>query len=170
MCAWFAMHLENPPPTMPMISPQHSRRTLLKCGACLGAMGVGSPVQASLPAPAGEATAFEARTMLEALRALGAVPQPSTQVLMNLPDLIDNGAVVPISVSSSIAGTREIFIVVESNPFPLAARFTIPAGTEPFVSTRIRLAQSGTVYAAVVTDAGVYATSRSTQVTVGGCG
>jgi len=59
--------------------------------------------------------------------------------------------------------------VVDGNPQPLAVRFTIPEGTEPFVATRIRMAQSGTVYAAVRADTGLYATARAVQVIVGGC-
>jgi sulfur-oxidizing protein SoxY len=115
-------------------------------------------------------TAFAARTFQEAMAALGGVPKPSTQIILELPHVAENGALVPISVSSQLPGTREILIVVDGNPQPLAVCFGIPDGTEPFVATRIRLAQTGTVYAAVRTDQGLHATARTVQVTVGGCG
>jgi sulfur-oxidizing protein SoxY len=148
-------------------APALERRALLKAAAALGAAACGSARAA--PAP-DEAGAFAARTCAEALLALGGAPEPSTQIVLDLPDVADDGAAVPVTVTSRLPGTREILIVVDGNPQPLAARFSIPAGTEPFIATRIRLAQSGTVYAAVRTDHGLYATARATQVTVGGCG
>ena len=113
---------------------------------------------------------FAAKTFAEALDALGGVPSPSTQITLDAPELADNGAVVPISVTSRLPGTREIVILVDGNPQPVAARFTIADGTHAFVSTRIRMAQSGTIYAAVRTDDGLYVAARATQVNVGGCG
>ena len=117
------------------------------------------------------ADAFVAKTLAEALGALGAVPAPSALITLEAPALADNGAVVPITVSSALPGTREIVLLVDGNPQPVAARFTIPAGTEPFVATRIRMAGNGTLYAAVRTDDGrLYAAARAIEVTVGGCG
>jgi sulfur-oxidizing protein SoxY len=61
-------------------------------------------------------------------------------------------------------------LLVDGNPQPVAARFSIPPGTDAFVATRIRMAGNGTVYAAVRTDDGLYAAARAIEVTVGGCG
>jgi sulfur-oxidizing protein SoxY len=145
------------------------RRRRLLVGAFSGAVagGVGQPATAA-PLP-DEALAFAARNFADAIAALGGVPQASTQIMLEMPQVAEDGALVPISVTSLLPGTREILIVVDGNPQPLAVRFTIPEGTEPYIATRIRMAQSGTVYAAVRTDGGLYATAHSTQVTVGGC-
>jgi sulfur-oxidizing protein SoxY len=124
----------------------------------------------ALPVAARAADAFAAKTFAEALGALGGVPVSSTQIVLEAPELADNGAVVPITVTSRLPGTREMIILVDGNPQPVAARFTIPEGTQAFVAARIRMAQSGTIYAAVRTDDGLYMTARATQVTVGGCG
>ena len=113
---------------------------------------------------------FAAKTFAEAIAALGGVPTPSALVTLDAPALADNGAVVPITVTSALPGTREILLLVDGNPQPVAARFTIPAGTEAFVATRIRMAGNGTVYAAVRTQDGLYAAARAIEVTVGGCG
>lgn len=113
---------------------------------------------------------FAAKTFAEAIGALGVVPTPSALIALEAPALADNGAVVPITVTSALPGTREIMLLVDGNPQPVAARFTIPAGTEAFVATRIRMAGNGTVYAAVRTDDGLYAAARAIEVTVGGCG
>lgn len=133
--------------------------------ASLGIAAV--PVRAVAVDPAG---AFAAKDLAEAIGALGGVPAPSSLITLEAPAIADNGAVVPITVSSALPGTREILILVDGNPQPVAVRFTIPAGTEPFVATRIKMAGNGTVYAAVRTDGGLYAAARTVEVTVGGCG
>jgi sulfur-oxidizing protein SoxY len=114
--------------------------------------------------------AFDAVSMDDALRALGGIPAVGSQIVLTVPDLAENGAVVPVSVDCSLLGAREIFIVVEANPNPLCVRFTIPQGTEPFVATRIKMAESSKIYAVVRAGDKLYSTSRSTAVTVGGCG
>lgn len=116
------------------------------------------------------AAAFAAQSFAEAIGALGGAPTPSALITLTTPKVADNGAFVPITVSSALRGTREILLLVEGNPQPVAARFTIPAGTEPYVATRIRMAGDGTVYAAVRTDDGLYAAAQAISVTVGGCG
>jgi sulfur-oxidizing protein SoxY len=113
---------------------------------------------------------FAASTFAEAIGALGGMPALSSLITLDAPELADNGAVVPITVTSRLPGTREIVILVDGNPQPVAARFTIVEGTHAFVSTRIRMAQSGTIYAAVRTDDGLYGAARATQVNIGGCG
>lgn len=143
------------------------RRRLLQGAGAIATLGL-----AALPARAAidPNKAFDAKTFAEAIRAIGGVPQPSAQITLDVPSLAENGAVVPLVVSSALPGTREILIVVDGNPQPVAARFAIPEGTEPFVATRIKLAATGTVYAAVRTDAGLFAAARAVEVTVGGCG
>ena len=108
--------------------------------------------------------------MDEALKALGGIPAVESQIVFTLPELVENGAVVPVSVESKLRGTSEIFIVVEANPNPMAARFTIPEGTEPFVATRIKVAQTCSVFALVRAEGKLYSASRLTKVTIGGCG
>jgi sulfur-oxidizing protein SoxY len=113
--------------------------------------------------------AFAARTFPEAILALGGAPRMSDQIALDLPQVAENGAVVPITVSSQLSGTRQILILVEGNPRPVAVCFSIPEGTEPYIATRIRLAQTGTVYAAVLADQGLFAAAREIQVTLSGC-
>ena len=116
------------------------------------------------------AAAFAAKTFADAIGSLGGLPAPSSLIKLDAPALAENGAVVPITVSSALPGTREIVLLVDGNPQPVAARFSIPPGTEAYVATRIRMAGNGTVYAAVRTEDGLYAAARTIEVTVGGCG
>ncbi len=113
--------------------------------------------------------AFAARTFTEAIAALGGMPQLSTQISLELPQLAENGALVPITVSSQLRDTRDILILVDVNPQPVAACFSFPDGTQAYAATRIRMAHSGTVYVAVRTEEGLFATSRAIEVSVSGC-
>ena len=66
--------------------------------------------------------------------------------------------------------TESIAIVIDKNPNPLAAVFDIPAGTEPAVSTRIKMAQTANIYALVRADGKYYVATKEVKVTLGGCG
>ncbi|MEO8507797.1 MAG: thiosulfate oxidation carrier protein SoxY, partial [Betaproteobacteria bacterium] len=86
------------------------------------------------------------------------------------PDIAENGAVVPVGVTSTIPKTESIAILVEKNPNMLVAMFDIPAGTEPSLSTRVKMGQSSNVYALVKADGKYYVASKEIKVTLGGCG
>ena len=153
-----------------MIPRQASRRDVLKQGGVLAAL-VGCGLLTTREAQAMvDASAFDLKTLDEALKALGGRPAESKDITLNAPDIAENGAVVPISISSNLAKTQEIYIVIEKNPFPLAAGFVIAEGTEPFISTRVKMGQSSNVYAVVKADGKLFSTFKETKVTLGGGG
>lgn len=112
---------------------------------------------------------FSATTMDEALAILGSTSATDAAVELTLPGVVEDGAVVPVTVSSTLEGVSEIYVLVASNPYPAAVRFNIPSGTEPFVSIRLKLAQSGAVYAVVRANGRLYSRIAEARVTVGGC-
>jgi len=116
--------------------------------------------------------AFEAKTMDETMKAFGggAPAQSKDIVFVSTPDIAENGAVVPIGITSSIPKTESIAILIEKNPNMLAASFDIPAGTDPSVSTRVKMGQSSNVYALVKADGKYYVAAKEIKVTLGGCG
>ena len=152
------------------------RRDVLKRGGGLtllslvAAAGWLKPGDAS--AQAWNRGAFEAKTMDETMKAVGggAPAQSKDIAFVSTPDIAENGAVVPVGVSSSIPRTESIAILVEKNPNMLAASFDIPAGTEPSISTRVKMGQSSNVYALVKADGKYYTASKEIKVTLGGCG
>jgi sulfur-oxidizing protein SoxY len=153
----------------------HSRRKALKAGggagllAMLMAAGVLRPGDAL--AQQWNQAAFTGKTMAEALRALGAQsPATSAGIVIKAPEIAENGAVVPIAVDSRLAKTESITLLVEKNPQPLAASFDIPAGTEPSVSTRVKMGESSDVYALVKADGKFFMTKKEVKITIGGCG
>ena len=109
--------------------------------------------------------AFEAKTMDETMKAFGggAPAQSKDIAFVSTPDIAENGAVVPIGVSSSIPKTESIAILIEKNPNMLAASFDIPAGTDPSISTRVKMGQSSNVYALVKADGKYYVAVQGNQ-------
>ena len=77
---------------------------------------------------------------------------------------------MPIGVSSKLPGTESIAILIAKNPNPLAAGFDIPAGTEPGVMTRVKLAETSDVHVLVKAQGKYYVTKKEIKVTIGGCG
>jgi sulfur-oxidizing protein SoxY len=115
--------------------------------------------------------AFEAKNLKDALGALGAGnPVNSNDIVMTAPEIAENGAVVPISAASKLPGTESISILIAKNPTALAASFDIPAGTEPTVSTRVKMAETSDVYVLVKAQGKYYTTKKEIKVTIGGCG
>ncbi|MBL8510615.1 MAG: thiosulfate oxidation carrier protein SoxY [Betaproteobacteria bacterium] len=116
--------------------------------------------------------AFEAKGLNEVVRALGGAMATESKDISfgNSPDIAENGAVVPVAVSSKIAKTESISILVEKNPNTLAASFTLPEGTEPALSTRVKMGQTSNVYALVKADGKYFYAVKEIKVTLGGCG
>ena len=153
------------------------RRTVLKSGGgatlltLLAAAGWLKPGD-SFAADAWNKAAFESKTMDEAYKSIagGAPAQTKDVVFFSTPDIAENGAVVPIGVTSNLPKTESIAILVEKNPNMLAASFEIPQGTEPSLTTRVKMGQSSNVYALVKADGRYYVASKEIKVTLGGCG
>ena len=114
--------------------------------------------------------AFKAKSMEDALAALmGTAEAQDGEIVIKAPEIAENGAVVPVSVTSNIANTESITIIVPNNPQPLAASFELMGG-EPFVSVRIKMAKTSDVVAVVKSGGQVYQGRKEVKVTIGGCG
>ena len=94
---------------------------------------------------------------------------PTDQIRLKVPEIAENGAVVPVTISTALENVESISIVVENNPRPLAATFEILPGTLPDISSRIKMGETSDVIAVVKTDTGLYSTSKEVKVTIGGC-
>jgi len=151
------------------------RRRTLKAGgsagllALLAAAGIVRPGE--LLAADWNKAAFEVKTTQDALKALGASgPATSGDIVIRAADIAENGAVVPVGVESRIPGTQSISILIDKNPNALAASFDIPAGTDPSITTRVKMGQTSDVYALVKADGKFYVAKKEIKVTLGGCG
>ncbi|MFO1413194.1 MAG: thiosulfate oxidation carrier protein SoxY [Burkholderiales bacterium] len=153
------------------------RREVLKTGggltllALVAAAGWLKPGDA-LAADAWNKAAFDTKTLDETMKALGGgTPAQSKDIVFfQTPDIAENGAVVPVGITSNIPKTESIAILIEKNPNMLAATFDIPPGTEPSLSTRVKMGQSSNIIALVKADGKYYMASKEVKVTLGGCG
>jgi len=150
------------------------RREILKLSgvfALLAAAGLIGTEEALAQQQAWNKSAFEAKSLDETVKALGGPSAvQSADITITAPDIAENGAVVPVGVTSKIPNTQNVYILVEKNPNSLAAGFAIPTGTEPNVSTRIKMGQTSNVYAVVKADNKFYVATKEVKVTLGGCG
>jgi sulfur-oxidizing protein SoxY len=149
--------------------PSIDRRQVLKQSSLLAALATMGLLPATASAQANP-DAFAAKSVADVLKALGAEPAANDEVQLSSPEIAENGAVVQVAVNSRVAGTQEIAVLVEKNPMPLVASFTIPAGTDPSVQLRAKMGQTTQVWALVKANGRWYSAQKETKVTLGGCG
>ena len=115
--------------------------------------------------------AFGAKTAADALKTLGAgAAAPSQDIVIDAPQIAENGAVVPIEISSNIPGTTSIAVLIEKNPFPLTGRFDFKADALPFVKLNVKMGETSDVRVVAAAGGKHYSASREIKVTIGGCG
>ena len=116
-------------------------------------------------------TAFESTNADQSIADLfGMEAVDSDQVTMKIPDIAENGAVVPVTVSTDLAEVESISIVVVNNPTPLAASFNLSPRSRAAVSVRIKMGQTSPVRALVKAGGKLYGATKDVKVTIGGCG
>ncbi len=149
---------------------QTRRKTLQQSGVLVGLLAAtGLFPQYAL---AFNAPAFEAKSVADALKALGAgAPVASKDVTITAPDIAENGAVVPIGAATTLTGVKQILLLVEKNPAALVAMFNVTDSVDTNLLTRAKMGQSSDVYAvAVMNDGKVLFAKKEVKVTLGGCG
>lgn len=153
-----------------------TRRLVLRGAGSVALAGLGVVV---LPAPSVFAAAndkypedaFKQKDSKEAIRLLyGRTAEPSDKIKLDAPEIAENGAVVPISVSTSLADVTSVAFVVPENPNVLAAYYKIPQGTMPNVANRLKMAKTSNVTVIVEAGGKLFSASKEVKVTVGGCG
>jgi sulfur-oxidizing protein SoxY len=152
------------------------RRLILKGAGVLALAGLGV-IPFDLPAALAAANdkypedAFKQKTEADAIKALyGKTAEASDKVKLDAPEIAENGAVVPVSVATTLADVTSISFLVSENPVVLVASYKIPAGTMPSVANRIKMAKTSNVIVVVEAGGKLYSTTKEVKVTVGGCG
>lgn len=150
------------------------RRAALRVGGGFGLIGVLAAIGLLHPSSVRaewSRAAFDGKTVGDTLSAAGlGDAAESADVQLEAPEIAENGAVVPIRVSTSLPRVDRIAVLVEKNPTILSAMFQLPEGTEPSIVTRVKMAETCRVIVAVRSEQKVYLASREVKVTVGGCG
>ncbi len=155
-----------------------TRRLILRGAGSIALTGLGLGIVSLHSAPVLSAAndkypeeAFKQKDGKEAIKLLyGRTAEPSDKIKLDAPEIAENGAVVPISVSTSLADVTSIAFVVPENPNVLAAYYKIPQGTLPNVANRLKMAKTTSVIALVESGGKLFSATKEVKVTVGGCG
>lgn len=115
--------------------------------------------------------AFETNKLNEATKNLDIHDEiVSHDIQIIAPDRAENGAIVQVEIKSNIANTEAIAILVEKNPTPLIANFMFSNGAEPYVVTRIKMAETSDIKVVVKAGNQYFTNSKNVVVLENGCG
>ena len=157
------------------MSTDTKRRLFLKASLSAGAVGLAVGAGVLVPGvvlAAWDATAFKAESVGDALKAgtgIDAVSD-SAEITMDVPDNPENGAVVPVAVTTTLAGVESIALLVEKNVRPLCGVFYPGKRMKPEISIRVKVGESSDVIAVVKAGDRLYSARQAVKVTIGGCG
>jgi sulfur-oxidizing protein SoxY len=153
-----------------------NRRTFLKGTVAGGVLTVAAAAGLLKPtrvlAAAWPKNAFDAKSMNEALTGLfgSTATAASTAITIKAPLQAENGAVVPITVTTTLPDAESIAILVEKNATPLICSVSLMNGAEGFFSARMKMGKTSDVQVVVKSGGKLHTASQQIKVTVGGCG
>src|SRR5689334_14644309 len=160
---------------MSITDSKFSRRVILQGAGSVALAGFGNLPFALAPAFAANDKypddAFKAKSDADAIKALyGKTAEASDKIKLDAPEIAENGAVVPVSATTTLADVSSISFLVTENPVVLVASYKIPAGTVPSVANRIKMAKTSKIIVLVEAGGKLYSADKEVKVTVGGCG
>jgi len=113
----------------------------------------------------------KAKSVDEVLKILGATgAATSADIKIKAPEIAENGAVVPVGITSNIAGTTEIVSLTAANPTPFAAKYIFGESAVPAVKSRFKMGKTTDVIVVVKAGGKFYTAKANVKVTKGGCG
>ncbi len=150
------------------------RRNVLKGAGAASAVGVAMAAGLLKPGTVFAAewnkVVFDSRDLGSVMSAVGGAGAAAGDISVKAPDIAENGAVVPVEITSNIAGTESIILIGEKNTMPMLAQFDLSNGAQGYVSTRIKMGATSNVRAVVKAGGKMYTAAKEVKVTIGGCG
>ena len=144
------------------------RRGLLQ-GA--GALALAALLKALAALAAWNKAAFSSKSSADALKSLGTPSaEASSGIVIEAPQIAENGAVVPVEITSNIPGTTSIAALVDKNPYPLVGKFDFMDGALPYVKVNIKMGETSDVRVVATAGGKHYQATKEIKVTIGGCG
>ena len=144
------------------------RRRLLQGAGALLVAGLFKPLAAFA---AWNKAAFSSKTSADAMKSLGTPSaEASGGIVIEAPQIAENGAVVPIEIISNMPGTTSLAVLVEKNPYPLVAKFDFSEGALPFVKINAKMGETSDVRVIATAGGKHYQATKEIKVTIGGCG
>jgi sulfur-oxidizing protein SoxY len=151
------------------------RRLFLKASLSAGAVGMAVGTGLLMPRAvlaAWNSAAFKAESIGDALKeGMGSEAiTDSTEITIGGPDNPENGAVVPVTVATTLSGVQSIAILVEKNIKPLCGVFHLGKLMKPEIAIRVKVGESSDIIAVVKSGDKLYSARKAVKVTIGGCG
>ncbi len=151
------------------------RRHFLKHTMATGAIALAASSGLLVPGSvlaAWNKKAFDAKDVQSALKgAIGTeLTEATDKIKIKAPQIAENGAVVPITISSTLSNVKSISILSEKNGTPLIAKFNLKGKAEAFISTRIKMGKTSNIIAVCESGGKFYSARKEVKVTIGGCG
>lgn len=150
------------------------RRLFLKTAIASSTIGIA--VSAGLLTPATvlanwPESAFTAKSVDEAVKGLlGGMAEASDKVVVDVTDVAENGAIVPVEIRTDLDNVENISILVSENATPLTASFNIQPEVEKAISIRVKVGKSSDIVGVVKANGKLYTAKKGVKVTQGGCG
>ena len=94
----------------------------------------------------------------------------SNQIKIEVYDEVENGAIVPVKVETSLQNVKAITIFADKNPNPLIANFDLSPNCIGFVSTRIKVSEPSNIIVVIDSNEMLYMTKKFIIVHENGCG
>ena len=153
----------------------NQRRIFLKSSAAVGAFGLAASTGLLIPTSVIAARpdgAFKTDSAEASMKSLfgTADAEKSADIAIKAPKIAENGAVVPITISTKMANVESITVLAPNNPQPLVAHMEYSNGLPGFISVRMKMGKTGDVIGVVKADGKLYTASKNVKVTIGGCG
>ncbi|HID49672.1 MAG TPA: thiosulfate oxidation carrier protein SoxY [Chromatiales bacterium] len=153
----------------------NTRRTMLKAGMAASTLAIAAGAGLLTPRlvlAAWPKQAFAAKKFNEALAALEGTTQAtdSKQITVKAPDIAENGAVVSVTVTTTLPDVENISVFVPVNTFPLCSSYNLTKAVDGFITGRIKMAKTSDVIAVVKAGGKLYTAKKGVKVTLGGCG
>ena len=135
-------------------------------------IGLGELLKPAIAFMQRNAGAFSAESETDAIAGLfpGKQLVPSDAIQIDVHDLVENGAVVPVRINTDLTAIDSISILVEKNPNPLIAKFNLGPECSGFIATRIKVAEPSDIVAIVESEGKLYTGHKFVEVVEGGCG
>lgn len=152
-----------------------SRRSFLRATLAAGTVAIAAGAGLLSPRSvlaAWPKDAFEAKSMDEAMKGItGATSAAnSADITVEAPDIAENGAVVSVTVKTTLPNTEQISVFVPKNNSPLAASYLMTKDADNFVTFRIKMRETSDVVAVVKSGGKLLSGKKTVKVTLGGCG
>lgn len=153
----------------------NTRRIFLKASLAASTLAVAAGANLLTPRTvlaAWPSKAFNAKKMDAAMNGIvgSTLTTPSDNITVEAPDIAENGAIVSVTVKTSLPKVESISLFVPVNAFPLASSYVLSSTTDGFITGRIKMAKTSDVIAVVKSNGKLYSAKKAVKVTLGGCG